>query len=80
MERSVAYQEASKMSSYERDVVEAPDYYTAIAFRGRNQFERREAPDMEATLAAAAEIYEDRPIAIYAVRGGRQAMIGTWRP
>jgi hypothetical protein len=35
---------------------------------------------MEATLAAAAEIYEDRPIAIYAVRGGRQAMIGTWRP
>lgn len=71
---------ASKFSLDENRVKANPEYFVATAFRGSRTFERREAATLEGACLAAAKIYEDRPVMIYAVAGRGQAMLGVWRP
>lgn len=70
---------ASKFSDVENRVRDNPEYFVATAFRGRSQFDRRRAETFEEVCAAAEKLYEDRPVMIYAISGGFQAMIGLWR-
>ena len=71
---------AIKFSIDENRVKANPEYFVATAFRGSRTYERREVTTLEDAFIAAAEIYEDRPVMIYAVAGQGQAMLGVWRP
>jgi len=70
----------SRYSSVEDRVRAVPEFFVATAFRGSHRFDSRRAETLELALAAAENLYEDRGIMIYAVAGGFQAMIGSWRP
>ena len=77
----MAFTPATKFSDVERRVLVAPEYFVATVFRGRMKYDTRRADTLEAACAEAQELYEgDRNIMIYAVAGGFQAMVGSWRP
>jgi hypothetical protein len=76
----MAFVPAGKFSIDENRVKANPEYFVATAFRGRRNYEKRETATFEDALVAAAEIYEDRPIMVYAVAGGGQAMLGIFKP
>ncbi len=67
-------------------VLSSASSFTAIAFRGRGLYERREAPSLEAARLEAAKLYQGRPIGIYAVAKGlegateRSRHIENWEP
>lgn len=72
---------ADKFSPAENRVRAVPEYFVATVFRGRRTYDRREVATLEEAWAAAATLYEgDRGVMIYAVAGGYQAMLGSWRP
>ena len=59
--------------------------YVATAFRGADRlpapvYDRREAPTLAEARAAAAALYEDRPVGIYAVRHGRWEHLENCEP
>ena len=65
----------------EEAVLNSAVLFTASASRGRAVYDIREAPTLDAALTFAPELYEDRPIAIYAYdAAGRSAMLGSWVP
>ena len=76
----VSFKLAGKMSKYETEVAAAPEYYTAVILQERGIRQRAEAATLDKILEEAAGLYKDRPVAIYAVRGGMTAMLGTWVP
>lgn len=71
---------ATRFSDIENRVMANPEYFVATAYRGCSQFDRRRAATLEEACLKAEVLYEDRPIMIYAIAGGFQAMIGLWRP
>ncbi len=75
----MSFNPADKYSDVEERVMANPEYFVATAFRGRSRFDRRVEPTFEKACIAAEQLYEDRPVMIYAIAGGFQAMIGTWR-
>ena len=70
----------SRYSGIEDRVRAAPEFFVATAFRGSHRFDSRRADTLELVLAEAEVLCEDRPVMIYAVAGGFQAMLGSWRP
>lgn len=70
----------SRYSPVEDRVRSNPEFFVATAFRGSHQFDSRRAETLELVLEAAEGLFEDRPIMIYAVAGGFQAMIGAFKP
>lgn len=63
------------LAEHESWIKERPDFYTAIAFRGRGQYDRREAGTLAEATAAAGGMVQDRPVLVYAVRDRRQALV-----
>lgn len=65
-------------------VIASADYFTAVAFRGRARYDRVEVPSLEAAREAAAGLYVNRPVGIYAVArvegSAREVHIENWEP
>lgn len=78
---AVAYRSAP-LNAFEEAVVARASRYVATAFRGRAQYEHREASTLDGVLALASELRDgSRGVVIYAVTDeGTQAVVGTWAP
>lgn len=67
-------------------VIANAHHYTAVAFRGRGQYDRIECPSLEAAREAAKTLYTNRPVMIYAVAHNlegatdRERHIENWSP
>ncbi len=48
-------------------VIDKATFFTAVAFRGRGQYERVQAASLQAAREAAKALHTNRPVAIYAV-------------
>jgi hypothetical protein len=63
----------------ERDatVLSKPDFYAVTAFRGRDRggYETAHCPTIETARGEARAMYRDRPVAIYAIKDGRQVYL-----
>lgn len=65
----------------EKAALAAPKYWWAVAYRGRLERDIVRGETLQVVLAAAPALYQDRPVAIYALgRNGYGAMAGTWAP
>jgi len=67
------------LRSYEEFVLNHPQTtYYACAFRGRGRYDKTEAASLQDARVAAEGLYEDRPVMLYAVLGGRQVHVGNY--
>ena len=73
-------------ADHERHVIAHADYWTAVDFRGRATYARKEAKTRAAveraarTLIASRETVTRRPVLIYAVCGVHSVVAGQVRP
>jgi len=72
-------------TSVERDewIRAHADYWTAVRFRGRGYYERREFKDRQSAETAARRMANDtpgRPVMIYAVAGEHDSFVVAIQP
>lgn len=65
------------LAEYDAWIREKPDYYTAVVFKGRGRFERKEANTLAEAREHARSLAKgsQRPSGIYAVRENQQSHI-----
>jgi hypothetical protein len=59
----------------DQQIIDNADFFVATAFRGRGVYEKVECWTLDNAVIAGRALYDDRPVAIYAIWKGRQAHI-----
>jgi hypothetical protein len=71
---------ARTYAEHEAWVMEAPDHFNVVAFRGAHVYDRDVRPTLDTARARAREMYTNRPVMIYAVRGVHGIHLENFKP
>ncbi len=67
--------------THDEDLIKYADAFYATAFRGLPKlYDRVQCKTLEEARTAAAKLYDDRPVMIYATRAGRQIHVENFDP